>query len=234
LDAALTLNEFRKAVIYFILHHNRSRVEGYRPQDFMLTDAIEPRPIHLWQWGIQNRSGHLLKHDPEFVKLNLLPGEQATVTERGIRFKGLYYTSDRAVAEHWFATARQEGSRRIDIAYDPRRTSALYLHLPDLHAIERCQLMKASSQFADCSWEDVDDFFSGLNEIKMESRSQDLQEGAPYHAKIDDLFQNAKAQTEAVRDGQSKAARIRGIRPNRKAEREVERRAALGDVVPDG
>jgi hypothetical protein len=234
LDSALTLNEFRKAVTYFVLNHNRSRVEGYRPRDFMLTDTVEPRPMDLWRWGIKNRSGHLFKHDPEFVKLNLLPGEQATVTERGIRFRGLYYTCDRAVAEHWFATARQEGSWRENIAYDPRRTSSIYLRLPDRRAIERCQLMQASSRFAECSWEDVDDFFSGLAEIKADSRSQDLQRGAHYHAKIDDLCENAIAKTEAVRDGQSKAARIRGIRANGKAERDAEWRAALGDVIPDG
>ncbi|HWD93550.1 MAG TPA: Mu transposase C-terminal domain-containing protein [Verrucomicrobiae bacterium] len=224
LDASLTLNEFRKAVIYFILHHNRSRVEGYRPRDFMVADEIEPRPVLLWQWGIQNRSGHLLKHDPEFVRQNLLPGEQATVTERGIRFRNLYYTCSRAVAEHWFATARQKGSWRIDIAYDPRQTAIIYLRLPNLTAPEQCQLMGASSQYSECSWEDVEDFFSGLNEMKDRSRTPDMQEQSLYHAQIDDLRHNARARTAAARDGQSRAAKIRGIRANRQVERELDRR----------
>jgi hypothetical protein len=233
LDAVLNPREFRKALIHFILQHNRGRVEGYRPRDFMLTDAVEPRPVDLWKWGIANRSGHLLERDHDFVTRNLLPGAQATVTERGIRFRGLYYTCDRAVKEHWFADARQRRSWRIDIAYDPRSTSTVYLRLPEEQEAEACKLMQASSQFDGCSWEEVDDFFAALSQMKEESRSGDLQSGANYRAQIDDLVNNAKAQAEAVRDGQSKAARIRGIRANRKIEREIERRASLGDVAPD-
>jgi len=234
LDARLDIKEFRKAVIHFILQHNRSRIEGYRPRDFMVTDSVEPRPMDLWAWGIKNRSGHLLTPDEEFIKLNLLPGDQATVTEKGIRFRKVYYTCERAVKEHWFATARQNGSWRMDIAYDPRDTSTLILRLPKSNAIERCQLMRTSSQFEGRSWEDVDDFFSALEQMKDDSRSGDLQGGANYHANIDALVKGAKAKTEATLDGVSKAVRIHGIRANRKAEREFERRAGLGDVVPDG
>jgi putative transposase len=234
LDARLDIKEFRKAVIHFILHHNRSRIEGYRPRDFMVTDSVEPRPMDLWAWGIKNRSGHLLTPDEEFVKLNLLPGDQATVTEKGIRFRKVYYTCDRAVKEHWFATARQSGSWRIDIAYDPRDTSTLILRLPKSNAIERCQLMRACSEFERRSWEDVDDFFSALDRMKDDSRSGDLQGGANYHANIDALVKSAKAKTEATLDGVRKAVRTNGIRANRKVEREFERSAGLGDVVPDG
>jgi len=233
LDATLNLTEFRKALIHFILHHNRSRVEGYRPRDFMVTDAVAPRPVDLWEWGIANRSGHLLERDHEFVRQNLLPGAQATVTERGIRFRGLYYTCDRAVKEQWFAEARQKRSWRIEITYDPRSTSTVYLRLPEAQAAEGCKLMQASAQFEGRSWEDVDDFFAALSQMKEESRSRELQSGANYRAQIDDLVNNAKAQAEAGRDGQSKAARIRGIRANRKIEREIERRTSIGDVAPE-
>ena len=128
----------------------------------MVADGVEARPIDLWAWGIRNRSGHLFKRDPEFVKLNLLPGDQATVTERGIRYRNLYYTNERAVAENWFATARQKGSWRVGIAYDPRDTSAIYLRLREPRVTEYCRLMEASSQFQGCSWEDINNFFSAI------------------------------------------------------------------------
>jgi len=233
LDAALNLNELRKAIIYFILQHNRGRVEGYRPRDFMVRDAVEPRPIELWRWGVENRSGHLIKHDPEFVKMNLLPGDEATVTDRGIRFRNLYYTSNRAAADHWFATARQEGSWSNNIAYDPRSTSHIYLRLPKQAGHERCDLMAAYTQFAECSWEDVTDYFTGLKEMKESSRTSDIQNRALYHAQIDGIAENAKAQAKAALNGESKASRIRGIRHNAKLEREIERRAALGDIIAD-
>lgn len=44
LDAALNLTEFRKALIHFILHHNRSRVEAYRPRDSIMRGAQKARP----------------------------------------------------------------------------------------------------------------------------------------------------------------------------------------------
>ena len=233
LDAALNFRDFRKALIYFILHHNRSRIEKFRPKQFMLTDRVEPRPIELWKWGVENRSGHLLRHDPEFVKMNLLPSEKATLTERGIRFKNLYYTCERAVTEHWFATARQERSSRIDIAYDPRSTANIYLRLPKQGGHERCQLMAACSEFAECSWEDMADYFTATKGMKEESRTNDIQNGALYNAQVGGVVETAKDLTTAALNGESKASRISGIRDNARLEREIERRAALGDVTAD-
>jgi len=82
LDAVLTLEDFRRVIIHFILCFNRSRIERYRPQKFMLSDQIEPIPNELWNWGVVNRAGHLRALTSDQVRLNLLPRSEATVRER--------------------------------------------------------------------------------------------------------------------------------------------------------
>jgi len=42
------------------------------------------------------------------VRMAVLPTDKATVTENGIKFKGLFYSSDRAVREVWFEKVRSK------------------------------------------------------------------------------------------------------------------------------
>lgn len=37
----------------------------------------------------------------EIIMLNLMPKGDATVTFKGIRFKGMYYSCERAIQEQW-------------------------------------------------------------------------------------------------------------------------------------
>jgi hypothetical protein len=56
LDAVLTLADFRRVVVHYILWFNRSRIEGFRPQDFMLSAQIEPRPNWPSTGPVQSRA----------------------------------------------------------------------------------------------------------------------------------------------------------------------------------
>ncbi len=46
----------------------------------------------------------------ETIKLCLMPTDTACVTEKGIKYKNLYYISERAIIEGWFEKARAKGS----------------------------------------------------------------------------------------------------------------------------
>jgi len=55
-----------------------------------------------------------LRHvDEEVVKLNLMPSDVGVVTAKGIRFKGLFYSSKSSMKEQWFVKARSSGSWKV-------------------------------------------------------------------------------------------------------------------------
>lgn len=220
LDAVLDLREFRQLMVCFILEHNRRRIEGYRLDQYMIGDQLEPRPSVLWNWGIRNRSGHLRTMDPDTLRRNLLPRDQATVTARGIRFQGLFYVCERALTEQWFVKARERGTWKVDVAYDPRDVETLFLCVKGVPRPETCQLVAAEERFKGRPWIDVEDHFRSQDQGKELAATSDQQATAEFRARIESIVSQAQENTAAARDGrQSKRARIKGIRANRQAER---------------
>ncbi|MGF1535390.1 MAG: Mu transposase C-terminal domain-containing protein [Elainellaceae cyanobacterium] len=224
LDATLDLHQFRKLMILSVLDHNRDHhMKWYRFDEFMIQDHVEPYPIDLWNWGIRNRAGSLRSVDMDMLRLNLLPGAEASVTYRGIRFQGLYYASDLALKEQWFVKARERGSWRIPVAYDPRKVDVLYLRLGDRHQVERCQLVDAEKPFRGRDWQEALDYQEVRKQATQLARSRKQQSKARFHAQADSIIKEAEQQTSAAQTGQSKRSRVKEIRKNRRQEKEAER-----------
>lgn len=228
LDAVLDLHQFRKLMILSILDHNRDhRMDWYRMDEFMIRDHVEPYPTDLWNWGIRNRVGHLRVVAPEILRVNLLPGEKASVTYRGIRcFQGLLYSCDLALREQWFVRARERGSWKIDVAYDPRKLDEIYLRLDSGRRLECCQLIDADATFRGKDWYEAADYLEIRQQEKERAKSRRQQSKATFNAQMEQIITEATEQTSKDLQSageQSKRSRIKGIRQNRKEERERER-----------
>lgn len=142
LDAKLTLKDFTKIMIAEIIFHNNHHfIKDYPRDKEMIEDNVQPIPIMLWKWGIKNRSGKLTYHSHDKIKLNLLPRDVATVTEKGIKYKKMHFLCDKAIRESWFSTARISGSWKVNIAYDPRNMSKIYLLNDNGSSFETCTLV---------------------------------------------------------------------------------------------
>ncbi len=247
LDAILDLQQFRKLIILCILDHNKHhRMDWYRMDEFMIQQYVEPYPIELWNWGVQNRGGHLRQIAPEIVRLNLLPSAEASVTHQGIYYQGLNYTCELALREQWFVKARANGRWKIPIAYDPRRLEIIYLRLDDGRRLEACQLIETQKTFIKRDWHEALDYFELQKQSKEAASTRQQQRKATFHAQVDNIVTEAKEKTEKALIPQSKRSRVQGIRENRKLEKEHERetqswklgteetsvQVELGQVIP--
>lgn len=219
LDAALTLHEFRVLLIHSILQYNRHRIETYRLQPDMIADHVEPRPVDLWAWGITNRSGHLRQVDPNILRMNLLPSIRATVTSRGIKCRGLYYSCERALREGWFSKARSSRSWQVDVVFDPRTVDTLLLRLPNGGGLEPCYLTDADQRFVGKPWEEIDDLGLIHVEARDQSKTEDLQSRIDHQAQVDAVVSKAVKEAAAANEGLTKAAQHGDVRENRKTER---------------
>ena len=219
LDAVLTRDEFRTLLIHSILLQNRRRIEKYRLQPEMIADHVEPRPVALWAWGVINRVGHLRQADKDIVRGNLLPSAKATVTYQGIKYRGLFYACERAAREGWFVKARSSKCWQVDVAFDPRAVDTILLRLSKGGGLEPCQLTDADQRFAGKSWEEIDDFVLLQTEDREREKTVDLQSRVDHQAHVDAVVSKAVEEAAAANHGLTKAARLRGVRENRKAER---------------
>ncbi len=130
LDATLNLRDFSKILIHLVINYNNNHpVDRY---DFApdMPEDLAPIPLELWNWGIKYRTGQLRPGEDEQVWVNLLPYEQGSVSELGIRFRGLIYTCQEALKAGWFDRICQNRPSKVDVSYDPRSTNTVYVR-PD-------------------------------------------------------------------------------------------------------
>lgn len=102
--------------INIVLQHNSQLIEKYPVEKEMIEDEILPIPIQLWNWGIENKKGRLKTANRDVLRLNILPKGKASVSRSGIKFKGLLYSSEKAVSQQWFIKSKV---RSVEIVYDP-------------------------------------------------------------------------------------------------------------------
>jgi len=221
LDATLTLNEFTRFFINMVLQHNKSVIEKYPVEKEMLEDEILPIPIQLWKWGIENKKGRLKTINREIFRLNILPKGKASVSRAGIKFKGLSYSSDKAVKQQWFI---KPSIRSIEVVYDPRNMNKIYI--PDDKGLgyEECYLLEVSKQYSDCILEEIIFNQELLAELKEKHLREQNQNNIDLEKELEKIVKEArKARAEEVDFNENKSKQLSGIRQNRKLEKEINR-----------
>ena len=224
LDATLTLNEFREVIFLLVLEHGRTSLSRSFPLDQeVVEDKVphNPTPVELWHWGMRRRSGALRQASPDTIRAALLPSGKASVTERGIQFKGRRYTCDLAQQEFWFDRARQKGRWKIDVTYNPRLTQELYLR--DRHAgMVRCHLIDEGDPWRRLDWCEYEDFEALREAEQTREAKRQMEQKLNFEGRITTIVEEAKARRPDTQH-MSKTAQTKGIRASRAAEKELER-----------
>lgn len=154
-EGTLTLQEFEKLLVMAVVKHNHALHKWVKLTPEMVAAGVKSRPIDMWQWIVANHVGLPLKISVDRARFYLLPSDDAVMTSRGIAYRGLHYTCERAVREGWFENARLKGRLRVSISYDPSQVDRIYLHHPDGQSTEPCVLMPSDRRFQGCTWAEL-------------------------------------------------------------------------------
>jgi len=227
LDGKLDLDDFTEIFIRCVLYYNNHHVlKDYRRAPEMIADEAPPVPIELWHWGIVNRSGFLRSFPSETVRLALLPSDEATVTAKGIRFWGCFYSCAKALEEHWFERARQKKPWKVRVSYDPRRMDEIYLQEEgERVCFIPCALTDASADYRGKSLWEIDQLRKEDRRQVVASHPNQLSGQFSLNDAIQDVLDRAEKKTKAARafNTDSDSKRTKGIRVNRAAEKQANR-----------
>jgi len=194
----------------------------------MLADEVDPRPSTLYKWGVAKHYGSLTKRSREFVRLNLLPSGQATVKAEGIYFERMYYIC----SPEWRTKARNLGSWRINIVYDPRIVDFIFIREGG-QLIETCCLIDAFYEVLNgLDFREAREYFEQSKAFEQANRSRSNQSKAKIHAQQKNIFSEAKKENQKAIESQersSNSALLRELRPHRELERTHERRGGAED-----
>ncbi|MGD0585758.1 MAG: hypothetical protein ABSA86_08290 [Oryzomonas sp.] len=200
-----------------------------------MADGVDPIPIQLWEWGIRNRVGHLQEATPDRVKLAVMPRDSARITKKGIIFKGMHYSCDRALREQWFVSARKQGRSAMVASYDPRCLDMIYLHLRN-EPYETCYLLDKDNQYSGCTEEEILDIQYKKAIAKDIHESTRNQGQADCDAQVNAVLDKAAQMKQANPTTKSNRQRIQGVKDNRRDDRSQRREEdawKLGkDVAP--
>ena len=234
LDATLTLDDFTQIMVASILHRNQYAVLSKYDRDPDMPNDMALTPLNIWNWGIANRTGRLKNVSEQALRIALLPRQNVYLSDLGVSCFGAYYTSKELLASGWL---HRNGDRRVtglQAAYDPAVADHIYL-FPE----------KDSSEYWVCSLTDRSRQFRGKSMWELWA-SQEEQRKATSAAKVAETtskrdlenlvintIKNAERSRPAINKQQSKAEMVRGIRDNRKQERDAQRAEHTKARQPD-
>lgn len=225
LDAKLDIYQFTQIIIKSVLYHNNQHyLDNYNREEMMVEDDVEPIPINLWKWGVQNRSGKLRYVQEDVVKLNLMPTGTATVTLQGIKFNGMIYASKQSLKEKWFEKARTRGTWKVEVNYDPRILDFIYIRDDGGLNYEKCFLLEHQQRYKDKTIEEVNYLleYEKLQEKKYSDKK--IQAKVDLISEIENIVEQAENQTDQEQTNiESKRGRLKNIRNNRKVEKMMQR-----------
>ncbi|TQR40164.1 Mu transposase C-terminal domain-containing protein [Paenibacillus popilliae] len=216
-ESALTIEEFNRFMIVYILTYNKSALSrGYLPTRDMYSDKVELTPLKVWNWD----KGVRLLHEKSRKELryNLLPREGAKVTRFGIEFRGLNYTCDVGIKEGWFEGIGNgiDGKTHVEISYDPRNCSSIFLKYKN--DLLSCLLTGRSKEFEGLHFDEVEIIMEYRDSQIKEQEKIEKQHRAELHAFAEEINKAATKETKAATKDRSFYSRNQDKRQAREAD----------------
>lgn len=221
LDASLDLKQFTRIIIQCVLYYNKSHyLKDYVKTSQMRSLGVRPVPQEIWNYGIRYLSGGLSTASRDKIRYSLLPKEKASITEKGICFRGMFYSCESAEKNRWFEKARILGRETTDAAYDPGCSDSIYIMSDD--GILECRLLEKNRSLAGRSFEELERY----REEDRQERNAFEHEECEAHAKLDAFIEAEKKKAADARPdmtGRTKAERLADIHANRRQAAKTER-----------
>jgi len=231
LKARLTIKEARKIVTMTVLHINNNQyMKDYRLSIEMLEDNILPIPINIWRWSIENRSGLLRKVDDSILKFALLSSGSARITKYGIKFNGLYYKSERAMKDKWFEIARNDGSWSVEVKFDARNISTVYLVNEKNKMLDRCDLLEHQNKFINLSIEEVKEIQAYERKQYNSYKNDELESRVNLYSDIEKVV---KERQDITGKGRVTKSSLKNLKENRRLEKKIDRKDKIFEVEPN-
>jgi putative transposase len=222
-DACLTIDEFIRVMLANIVAHNRQVMPGYPLSAELLSQDFKPIPRNLWAHEVRLRVGVLTRHTVDAIRFALLPRSVATVTQKGIEFKGCFYTCPEAIAGGWFVKAGQR-TFKIDIAYDRRLVDRFFIfdpHDPSHHYV--ATLLEKIHDYQGLSFAEVEAYEEMRKQMQYDAASHNRQQRLDFHDATDATILSASLETKAITKGKSRRSRRKDTAEDR-LEEQRERR----------
>jgi len=150
-----TYQQFMHRLIKHIIHINNhtERVDSHNFE--MEKEGVGYTPREVWDWGMKEAIIKPPKKSRETLRFALLPEEKAVVRDKGIYFRGLYYSSNEVIALEWLDLAKNDGRFSIDVRYSDISTTYIWCRHPDTKKVMQLEVTDRSERYKNQLWTQV-------------------------------------------------------------------------------
>ena len=230
LEACLTLEEFRKIILSCVLLRNNFDILTKYDRSADMPTNLPSIPLKLWQWGLQHRTGMLRQVDNKSLYVGLLPRTDASLSDKGLKVKGLLYQCLEMHQQGWFIrNTTKSRPKKLRIGFDPYSVNTIYVFF-DENKLEywEAHLSDASRQYQHLTWWEAEQIQKAIKTVEKQHsqlKSVAISELQDFTDKIIHTAQSRQAQAGVHQ--LSKAQRTRDIRQNKQEAIQVEREEHL-------
>ena len=212
-ESTLTIYDYTKMVINFVLFHNQQYDKDYKVTKEMIEKQIEPIPAILFKYGV-NKYGHPRPiANKEQYLYDLLTPVKASISRRGISYRGLYYLPDNDVnLTHKMFEA---GTKKIpfEVRIDKRNVDAVYYK--DGNRLIKASLNRqitGNSDYEGLTWKEYEDYKANKGLMDAKGKVHNEQLSSYLYSVNESIVDNAK------KDSYSKT---KEISPNREEQKQL-------------
>lgn len=163
-----------------------------------------------------------------------MPKDRASITERGIKFKNMYYSCEEAVKEGWYEEARRKGRFYKEISYDPRNIDKIYIRVNKGRDFITCRLLDESSIYKNKSIDEVNYLIKMENILKSQNNNEKLEIKINLNNSIQSIVEEAKLKNKSYQNPYTSITeKISNINENRKIEKDLNRNIEALDLEED-
>lgn len=220
LRAAMDIHEITRIVILAVLHSNHRVVRGYEGRPEVVADEVPFVPVELWRWGTENLRSDVRQFDSAYLTRNLWPPATMKFSRNALQFyRGLYFMGAKLQDEPWFAEAF---AKRMEVhtRFNPSDISRAILIPPNLRSGQiDVSLTRRSSIFSGFSLSEVTALSSDVKLRNAQAYWTNLPGQVKREQQMHASIKQAKRQwRDQIDDSVSNAARLRGIKENKRKE----------------
>ena len=178
-EAMLTLEDFTRMVIVFVLTQNQKYMMDFLPSREMLeTEGFKPIPAALWAYGCEMHGTErmITEATRDMYFYDLLPERMGSISRHGISYKGLkYFNADDAELTRDMYRA-QYNRMKFSVRIDPQDVEHIYyMRGNKLYIASLNMAFPEQSSYAGLTWQQFDEYKKVIKQMKKDGENHNLQ-----------------------------------------------------------
>jgi len=154
-NALLSYKDFVSQLIHQALIRNNEVFNENLHDKAMAQAGIKATPLEVWNFGMRHymNNGRGKYFDRKTLLFALLPSGDASTTEKGIYYKGLYYNCAFAASQGWLTSSKRRTVKKLDIRFSYETTNHIWYKFEG--NVYTATLSPHSEKYEDVTWYDA-------------------------------------------------------------------------------